>query len=688
LIQKKRISITAYLTLQKLLLFVVFLISISLSYGQSNNFKQNKEFPYLEGDSLYVDSILAQIVTIHKDNLPLAYDLTNQVIYISNAIKYEKGFVKGLRFKIILATNRGYSDTAIYASKQLFKHTKKWKDCKDIANAYYEISQYDSMEVYLDSIINNGAHSASYSTLGSTFNLKGLIDSDRGKLHHAVINFQKAIDYYKLDNNETEVAKGYYNIAGIFEEIGDSSHIKKAEEYMLRSISIFLTDSTSGYLAPAQIGLASFYDNNNQSELAVSILKNTLSNSYTQIPRIDQSQAYLYLSSALFNLNKIDSVLYYIKLSEELAKGYGDYYIDADIELMKAKYYLSKGKFEKAKVHILNSNKVHPDNWDPDYFELIISIADSLDDAPMGNKYLKKYLLIKDSLLNSSTHNQILEMTEKYESEKKEMKINLLQKDILNKELSNKLQSEELSKNKKENQNLLLTISLLTLLIGGIIILALIIRKRKQDSINNLLKEKELESTIHQLKGQDEERARISRELHDGIANDVLALKIKHDGDAEIAAEMKKIHNSIRDLSHQLSETRIVDRNIDSIIRELIKSVLLANNLTVYYLWFPPNDFTKINVQDSKNLYRILQEIFSNIIKHADASNVEINATKHEKTLNLTISDNGKGFDKFSEYKGIGLTNINDRISAMKAIIEIDSNSKSGTTFIINLPIK
>lgn len=663
------------------------LFFIGNTYGQVTKSSVLKKLPTLSNDSNKVLFILNAIGELHQENPSFALGLAKQSLQISTKINYKNGQKRSLNNIGILYNYLGYGDSSVFAFKKKYALFNDANDCIDVANAYYLISNYDSASKYIDKILLAKNLHITNNTLARCYMLKGLILGDQGKQAQSIKSIQHAIDFFELDSNYTKISNCYYNIGVAFEEMDDSLDFIKAEYYMRKSISLLeKVDSSSPFLIPKKNGLATFLLKVKKPKEALKLSREII-NTKVIIAEIEKSRCYLNMSDALFNLGRMDSVLYYLNLSETLSLNYGDNIHLSDIHAMKAHYYQAVGKHKIAKQEITKALQYDPEKSSTYFYNIVIDVAESLHDYPLANQYLKKIIILKDSSLSKEVNKQMIEMTEKYESEKKEAKISLLQKDMKNKELINKLQTAEIKTKENENKNQLLIIILLGLIITGSIALTIFIKKRKEYRISQLEKEKELEATIYQLKGQDEERSRISRELHDGIANEVLAIKMKYDSNPAIAQELKTIHNNIRDLSHQLAETQVIDRNLDDVIRELIKSVLLANNLTVYYLWFPVNDFIKLDADKTKNTYRILQEIFSNIVKHADASNVDINATKYDDMINITVTDNGKGFDLEKSKNGLGLENIKERVKALKGTIIIDSNLTRGTTILIDLPI-
>ena len=89
----------------------------------------------------------------------------------------------------------------------------------------------------------------------------------------------------------------------------------------------------------------------------------------------------------------------------------------------------------------------------------------------------------------------------------------------------------------------------------------------------------------------------------------------------------------------------------------------------------------------STQLYRVVQEAFNNIIKHADAKHVDVQLIGHDNLLTISIEDNGKGFIINTDKNGIGIKNMNSRIQQIGGYLSIDSQINKGTSVLISLPI-
>lgn len=220
------------------------------------------------------------------------------------------------------------------------------------------------------------------------------------------------------------------------------------------------------------------------------------------------------------------------------------------------------------------------------------------------------------------------------------------------------------------------------------------LQKEQQESnerIYNLL----LNQQTKLEEGRQEERKRISGDLHDGILGRLFGtrmglgfLKIHSKSTRldEYLLELQNIEKEIRNISHNLS-TDISDssESFHNLIDQLIKEKNEISNITFEY-HFESFDFDQISNDIKINLYRLVQECLQNAIKHSKASNVFVTFHSAQKFLYLTIKDDGQGFDIKKKKKGIGLSSMRFRVSKLGGTMNLKS-SKLGTTFIFKIAI-
>lgn len=249
--------------------------------------------------------------------------------------------------------------------------------------------------------------------------------------------------------------------------------------------------------------------------------------------------------------------------------------------------------------------------------------------------------------------------------------------------------------------------------IGSVLILSLLYFLRIQKSkTEKLLLETEQQKaneqvyllTIQQQTILEEEkvkeRNRISEELHDGVLGKLFGtrvglgfLEINTDEKVKeqhqsFLEELQEIEKEIRDVSHQLNTSfESAEVNFTTIVEQLLKDKSSLGgfdynfNVAKDVSWKMVNEIIKVNI------YRIVQEVLQNIIKHANAQNVVVNFSKKNETLLLLINDDGNGFKISKHSKGIGLKNIASRVKKLKGDVLFSSEKNEGTSIRINIPI-
>lgn len=198
------------------------------------------------------------------------------------------------------------------------------------------------------------------------------------------------------------------------------------------------------------------------------------------------------------------------------------------------------------------------------------------------------------------------------------------------------------------------------------------------------------------IESQERERAEIGRELHDNI-NQILAVTKAYIEASLQEEDMQEelIQRSVKNLQLAINEIRkiskslvppVMDKNglIDS-VQDLIENIRLVNPFSINFL-YENEELRNVSPQQQLALYRIVQEQFNNIIKHAQAHNVYIELLEGNNYIDLWIKDDGKGFDPKERRKGVGLSNILSRIELFDGKLEVISSKGKGCTLKIHVP--
>jgi PAS domain S-box-containing protein len=217
-----------------------------------------------------------------------------------------------------------------------------------------------------------------------------------------------------------------------------------------------------------------------------------------------------------------------------------------------------------------------------------------------------------------------------------------------------------------------------------------------QQELQHHTMQKEKEVAVSRIKGEQNERTRLGQELHDNINQLLTSAKLyiefmRNDVNSREALLTKSeeilqtVIGEIRKLSHQLVLPGNGNFNLQQSIEELARSVFSASPIQ-FHLEICCLEKNPLLEEFKTVLYRIIQEQFTNILKHAEASKVRLTLKKDQEGLQLLIADNGKGFNPSVMRKGIGLSNITDRARIFGGIVQINTAPGQGCELLISFP--
>lgn len=224
--------------------------------------------------------------------------------------------------------------------------------------------------------------------------------------------------------------------------------------------------------------------------------------------------------------------------------------------------------------------------------------------------------------------------------------------------------------------------------------------KIMQDTAERLFMEKTLaqqQRTEAILEAEDRERLRIARDLHDGIGQMLAAARMALGNFlAKKKVENKHIQNSldlleesikeIREISHNMMPGALTKLGLSTALKQFVNKINALGVLQIELQIIGIKE--RLNEKIETMLYRVVQEILSNIIRHAEATKVSIELVKHESELVLVIEDNGKGFDtNASKNHGIGIKNVATRVEYLNGSVNFDSAIGRGTSVIVEIPL-
>jgi signal transduction histidine kinase len=367
--------------------------------------------------------------------------------------------------------------------------------------------------------------------------------------------------------------------------------------------------------------------------------------------------------------------------------------------------YLNLGNPAKAKELAIISLKKSIDLKVPlgkaQSLQLLTEIEEKSGNIDRAFNYQKQWIQVSDSMKKEKVERQMHEIEVKYQNERKEKEILQLQK-------SNALQS--LALQKKSTFNYFLIGSLFTVVVTGSLGYRNVRHRQQlskqrdelqQQRIRELEKDRQLVAVDALLKGQEEERSRMAKDLHDGLGGMLSGVKMSlgaMKGNIILSADNTRLFSRVLDqLDHSISEMRRVAHNM---MPEALVKLGLQQAVQDYCDRLNESNQLRFKIQfhgleermDSATeivIYRIVQELLNNVMKHAGASEVLVQLMRHDNNLTITIEDNGVGFDSSSpKHKGNGLGNVRSRVDYLKGQLDIQSTPGKGTSihidFIIN----
>lgn len=532
--------------------------------------------------------------------------------------------------------------------------------------------------------------SSNYNILSKSYNQIGLIYSFQNNFKKALSNFHSSL---KISEEKEELSE---NTIAVLSNIADLYILQQdtlsALEYYHQAIKIGEREDKKLNLAGAFNNIAvSFMGNNKDSteyylKKALQIYKAT-NNTYGQI--MTQNN----LATTFLNFKSVKDYpqsLRYLNESLRLSKAtkniesefFTYYYLGNYFEQAELDYNQAKNYYEKA-LQILKQG--YKNDYAIELYKSLSRVNLELGDYRSAFEFQKIQHKLQDSIFSVEKNKQFHETQTRFEVERKNNQIQLLNKE------------KEIDKGHKR-----LIVIGSTLLMIPLVLLVVFYRKRMkyQQTIaeqDKLIFEKEKETirAKNLIEGQNLERKRIAKELHDGVGGRLSAIKIKmdqlntttiHDPELEqCIVQLQDTAKEIRIISHDLNENKINELNFVHLLNYLVKDYRFYFSGEIHFNIFPEDKYEEIKDLKKHYLYRVIQEILSNCLKYAEAENIYIDCT-FDDIYRIIIEDDGKGFDVANAKKGMGLENIKKRIETLKGKIHIDSVEGRGATFIMEIP--
>ncbi len=590
-------------------------------------------------------------------------------------------------------------DKALFYGRAELQLAEKLKDSASVALAYSDIGNTytrvnnlkEALSYHLKSLHIRDKLGLKAKAAGSISNIS-IIYKQLGNYKEALVFMHRSLKIYEEAGDELKQALVLSNIGNVYMNYEKYSAAKQSYD---RAIVLAKKTNSNPALAGAYSGLMKYYFQLKKYDLALENGNTTARYLKDLNLKNDLAAVYNTIGQVYFEKqNYVEAMKYYnsslqfrVFMKDRL--GIGSCYKNIGACYAELKDY------EKAEKYVNQSIEIFKEFNSKDYlreaFDVLGDIYEAKQDYAGSLKSFKEGAAMKDSVYNKQAIDKINELEIAYQTEKKAQQISLLNKE-------NKIQKLLISK-RNTLLGIVVGILLFTLFIGFLIYKSIRLKQEAKLQAAVILQQDLATKSI--LNAEENERKRISGELHDGLGQMFSAVKLNLSAltaDLEFKDEQsKKMFGKTMDLvdesckevrliSHQMAPNVLLKSGLATAIRDFINKID-ARKLKINLETFGLQERLDQNVETV--LYRVIQETVNNVIKHAGANELDIQLTKDQEGISAMIEDNGKGFDSsaMDKFEGIGLRNIRSRVEYLKGSVDFSSQIGSGTLVAIYIPL-
>lgn len=612
-----------------------------------------------QNDTLKIQNLMNAAYSLEQPQPAKALQLYQKTFKLSLKENYKDGAYKSLLYSGLVHSNIGQYDSAFYHFNKTILFCKKNNIPIGIAKAHANIA--------------------------NTYQYKGDYNA-------AIKQYLLAIKTFEKLKDSLATSVSYQNLSAIYNDYQNEKlqfyYLKKAEQYLSKSnfvgLGFLYGDIGIGYLKFDKLPEALTYFRKAEQMSK----KDPITNSSLQFYVVRNFGEYYRISK------KYERAIPFYEEASKLSDLAIDLQRKCDLLRVMSDLYLQINNYPKALALATESltlaKKINAKEIEFKSLKTLAVIYSKINQPQKAYELLEKSDHIKDSIFSDENSKELALLQTQFETEKKD-------KSIAEQQIKLKEQGFDLIKNQKQKQLYFVSIVLLTLLLLGIWYFFKQRQKLKNKEIETLKQNQEITNLEALIDGEEKERKRIAQELHDGLNSDLSAIKYRLSAleesvlsaiDTEnLAKVINMIDEScaqVRSISHNLMPASILEYGLIESVRAYCLKINNSNDFKIEFQSF--GNSVPLSKKTETVIYRIIQELVANIVKHARATEAMIQFNFREDEIFITVEDNGIGFDTTKIYNGIGHKNIQTRVNFLNAQIDVDS-SANGTSFTISIDI-
>lgn len=440
------------------------------------------------------------------------------------------------------------------------------------------------------------------------------------------------------------------------------------------------------------INYATIYQDKNMPDSSMLYCKKVLASCKQHHDPVNEQDAYTILA---YLQDSLSDAVFYLKRALKC-----DTYHPSVLYLGLGKAYYKMGEYKQAELYLRLALNVAQSSGTKtatiaDTHQLLSELYAKTGHYSSAYKQQKEYIDLNDSLTNIDRQTAINQLEVKYRTSEKDRNL-----------ISNKLLISQQQMKITHNRLLIILTSVGSLLLAIVTLLLLVLyrnNRHKQQlqgkQIQILQQEQQIVKLNALMEGEEKERARLGRELHDGIGGMLASVRLnlgsikdKHPEVGhikkldDIMDMLKDVSTEVRKTAHNLMPAILVEHTLEEAILIYCNNINESGEVNID-LQFNV-DPKQLNKAVELMLYRITQELIQNIIKHANATYAVIQIMQKQERLCIIVEDNGTGFDINEINNGYGLQNMQFRVQALEGYISIMSAKGKSTTIHIEFDLQ
>ena len=569
---------------------------------------------------------------------------------LSESLKFDRGLYYYYQQSTVLSYTKGDYSNALNLSVKGLAIARKLKDSSKVVAMLNNLA------------IINGYNGNFKEQLDLTLHIKNIIETIK---------------------DSSKISGLYHNLANCYHNLGQYRKAVESASYSVYVNSFY--SKKNGYINRAYATLAQSYEGLRMADSALYFYNIAIKESVRLNDKYAEGSIYGYQCNLYASIYRFGDMLNAAEKSLALSKE------------LQSRQMMASSLYNVAAAQFFNNRNDEARKTIAE--ALAIAVADSLRDE-LKNCYTVLFYIsaregdfitsisskqkadsINDAFLNEKVLKSTTELEKKYETEKKDSQIKLQESEIKNKSILN------------------------SILLGGAAILLIISllsyrtyqqkQKLQQQRINELETEKKLTATEAVLKGEEQERTRLAKDLHDGLGGMLSGIKFSMntmkgnlimtpENNQAFERSMDMLDSSIKEMrrvAHNMMPEALVRFGLDTALKDFCNDVNQSGALQINYQSIGMEDVA-IEQTTAITVYRIVQELINNSMKHAAARNAIVQVSKSGDHLAVTVEDDGKGFDisVLNKGTGMGWNNIQSRVDFLKGNLDIQSEKEKGTS--------